>query len=70
MFDVTDRGAIERSRAEAQRLGLEAFFDAHKSKTGTVAVLNGATREPVSVMKGETRISRSSSMRPSSTWAI
>ena len=53
VLDVTDKEALARSRAEADRLGLRSFFDAYKSQTGTVAVLDGATREPVSVMKGE-----------------
>jgi thiol-disulfide isomerase/thioredoxin len=54
VFDVTDRAAVERSTEEADRLNLRSFFDAYKSKTGTVAVLHGVSREPVEVLKGET----------------
>ena len=57
VFDVTDKDAVARSRAEANRLGLGEFFEGHRSKTGTAAVLDGATREPVQVMKGETDVS-------------
>ena len=57
VLDVTDRDALGRSTQEADRLGIRGFFDRYKGKTGTVGVLNGATREPVKVMKGETDIS-------------
>jgi thiol-disulfide isomerase/thioredoxin len=53
VLDVTDKDAVAVSTAEADRLGMRGFFDAYKSKTGTVGVLDGATREPVRVMKGE-----------------
>jgi thiol-disulfide isomerase/thioredoxin len=53
VLDVTDRAAHERSRELATRLGLSGFFDAHKSKTGTVAVLDGRSGRPVQVFKGE-----------------
>ncbi len=53
VLDVTDREAVSASQAEADRLGIRAFFDKYKGKTGTVGVLNGATRETVSVLKGE-----------------
>ena len=53
VFDVTDKGTLARATTEADRLRLRAFFDQYKSKTGTVGVLHGATREPVSVFKGE-----------------
>lgn len=53
VLDVTDREAIERSATEADRLRIRAFFEAHKSKTGTVGVLHGATRRPVRILRGE-----------------
>ena len=53
VFDVTDKATLDRSRAEANRLGLTEFFDSYKSKTGTIAVIDGSTHEPVSVMRGE-----------------
>lgn len=52
VLDVSDRDAVARSSAEADRLGIRAFFDEYKGKTGTVGVLT-ASGEPVSVMKGE-----------------
>jgi thiol-disulfide isomerase/thioredoxin len=58
VLDVTDRESVKRSTAEADRLGIRAFFDANKSKTGTVGVLDGATREPVVVLKGETDVAK------------
>jgi len=57
VLDVTDREAVARSREEANRLGIGEFFEGNLSKTGTAAVLHGATREPVKVMKGETEVS-------------
>jgi thiol-disulfide isomerase/thioredoxin len=53
VLDVTDRETLARASTEADRLRLRAFFDQYKAKTGTVGVLHGATREPVSVFKGE-----------------
>ena len=53
VLDVTDKQALARSQAEAKRLGIVAFFDRYKSTTGTVGILDGTSREPVSVMKGE-----------------
>ena len=57
LLDVTDRDAVARSRATAERLGLVEFFDAHKSKTGVIAVLD-ASRQPVAVWKGETELAK------------
>lgn len=57
VLDVTDREAVVRSREEANRLGIGEFFEGNLSKTGTAAVLDGATRAPVKVMKGETDVS-------------
>jgi hypothetical protein len=39
--------------AVAIPLGLGEFFDAHKSKTGTIAVIDAATLEPVALFEGE-----------------
>ena len=43
---------LARSTAEADRLGIRAFFDSYKSKTGTVGVID-ANGKTVSVLKGE-----------------
>lgn len=53
LFDVSDRDAIERSSEEAARLGLGQFFDSHKGRTGTIAVLGAGTGEPLAVFQGE-----------------
>ena len=49
VLDVTDRETVAASSAEAKRLGLDAFFSQYKSSTGTIAVLDPETREPVEV---------------------
>ena len=51
-LDVTDRPTLERSREQADRLGIRGFFDANQSKTGTVAVLDARGRV-VAVSRGE-----------------
>jgi len=58
VLDVTDRARLAAARAQAERLGLSTFFEAHKSKTGTVAVLRGDDRAPVEVLKGVTDAAR------------
>lgn len=62
-FDVTDRARFERSRSEAQRLGLDDFFATHKGSTGVIAVLDGRTREPLMIRRGGNRPSRSIAKR-------
>ena len=52
VLDVTDRDAVARSAAEADRLGIRAFFDRYKGRTGTVGILD-AGGNPVAVLKGE-----------------
>lgn len=53
VFDVTDRDSVAAARAEADRLGLRAVFDAHKSRTGTIAIVDGKSGEVVEAFKGE-----------------
>ena len=52
VFDVTDRAALQKSEAEAKRLGLTTVLNEHKSSTGTIAVV-AADGETVSVFRGE-----------------
>ncbi len=52
VLDVTDKAAVVRSAAEADRLGIREFFDSYKSKTGSVGVID-ACGNTVSVMRGE-----------------
>ena len=58
VLDVTDRAKLDRAQAEADQLGIEAFFAAYKAKTGTIGILDGKTGEPLAVMKGETNVAR------------
>ncbi len=53
ILDVTDRKATSRSQQMAESLGIVAIFDQYKSKTGTIAVVDGSTLQPVEVLKGE-----------------
>ncbi len=54
ILDVTDKPALEAAQAEADRLGIAAFFAEYKARTGTVAVLRGDDRSKVAAMKGVT----------------
>jgi thiol-disulfide isomerase/thioredoxin len=54
VLDVTDKATTAAARAEAERLGVTGFFDEYKSRTGTVGVLRGDSREVVQVIKGAT----------------
>ena len=58
LLDVTDREAVDDSTREAARLGLGPFFDSHKGQTGTIALLDGTTRESLAVFRGEMDIAR------------
>jgi thiol-disulfide isomerase/thioredoxin len=57
-LDVSDRAAVERSTAEAERLGLSEFFREHRAATGTIGVIDGRTRQPIAVMRGENDLSK------------
>ena len=52
VLDFTTSAATEASRAEATRLGLQKFFDEYGGATGTVAVLDGRTREVTASIDG------------------
>jgi thiol-disulfide isomerase/thioredoxin len=56
VLDVTDKDALAKSTAEAERLGISDFFESNKSRTGTVGII--ARGETVRVMKGETDVAR------------
>jgi thiol-disulfide isomerase/thioredoxin len=57
-LDVTDRVAFQESKLEAERLGISEFFQEFRSKTGTIAVLDCRTREPVAKLTGERSLAR------------
>ena len=52
VFDFTNKATTDRSRAEAKRLGLEKFFDDNAGATGTIAVLDGRTKEEAASIHG------------------
>jgi thiol-disulfide isomerase/thioredoxin len=52
-FDVSDRVAYAESEATAEQLGIGAFFLEYRKRTGTIAVLDCSTLEPVEVLSGE-----------------
>ncbi len=58
ILDVTDQKATEQSRQTAQELGIDAIFEMYRSKTGTVAVVDGSTLQTVEVLKGEFDVAR------------
>lgn len=45
VFNVTNNATTEASRAEAKRLGLVEFFEAHAGEVGSVFVLDGVSKE-------------------------
>ena len=57
-LDVSDRVAFNESKVEAERLGISDFFQKFRSKTGTIAVLDCRTREPVAKLTGERSLAR------------
>ncbi len=57
-LDVTDRGSFEASAAQAEELGIGDFFNEYSRQTGTVAVIDCKTLEPVSILRGERDLSK------------
>lgn len=52
VFDFTNSTTTDVSRAQATRLGLEKFFDENAGTTGTIAVLDGRTKEETASIHG------------------
>ena len=52
-LDVSDRVAYMESQATAERLDISEFFQEYRSRTGTIAVLNCKSHEPVVIMSAE-----------------
>jgi thiol-disulfide isomerase/thioredoxin len=52
VFDFTNQTTTEASKIEAHRLGLDQFFDENVGWTGTIAVLNGQTKNVISTING------------------
>ena len=57
-LDVTDRAATEASRATAEELGIADFFSEYRRQTGTVAVIDCETLQPVSILRAERDLSK------------
>ena len=55
VFDFTNEATTDQSRAEAKRLGLERFFDDNAGTTGTIAVVDGRTKEETTSIHGVRR---------------
>jgi thiol-disulfide isomerase/thioredoxin len=53
VFDVSDRIAYQESQERANELGLTEFFENNRSKTGTIAILDCRSRDPVAILNGE-----------------
>ena len=52
VFDFTSSATTDASRAEAERLGLTTFLDEYGYATGTIAVLDGRTKEVFAWING------------------
>jgi hypothetical protein len=53
VFDFTSESTTRASEARARQLGLSAVFDDYVGVTGTILVLNGASREVIEDLHGE-----------------
>jgi thiol-disulfide isomerase/thioredoxin len=52
VFDSTNDAAVERSKAEAERLGLGEFLRGYSGATGMVVVLDGRTKNVTAELAG------------------
>ncbi len=57
-LDVTDRGSYNASMARAEELGIGDFFMEYRGQTGTVAVIDRKTLEPVSILRAERNLAK------------
>ena len=53
VFDFTSEATTRATEAEAKRLGLSAVFDEYAGVTGTILVLNGASKDVIGDLHGE-----------------
>jgi thiol-disulfide isomerase/thioredoxin len=51
VLDVTDKAKVKETQAQAEKLGLGKFLEANKSKTSTVAIVDPATGNILTVFK-------------------
>jgi thiol-disulfide isomerase/thioredoxin len=52
VFDFTNEASTRASEAEANRLGLGAFFAEYAGMSGAIAVIDGASRETLALVTG------------------
>jgi thiol-disulfide isomerase/thioredoxin len=52
VLDFTNEANSDASRAEAQRLGLDRFFEEYGGVTGTIVVLEGRTKDVTASING------------------
>ncbi len=62
VFNVTDSKTTKASMKMAQELGLTSFFNANKSKTSTVAIINPATGKIMQQFQNNAEITEYSSV--------
>ena len=53
VLDVTDETRLQAAQATAKELGLESFFVANRSRTGTVAIFKPGSATPAKLLYGE-----------------
>jgi hypothetical protein len=51
VLDVTDKAKVQETQAQAEKLGLGKFLEDNKSKTSTVAIVDPATGNILTVFK-------------------
>ncbi|MBW4478493.1 MAG: thioredoxin family protein [Tolypothrix brevis GSE-NOS-MK-07-07A] len=51
VLDVTDKAKVQETQAQAEKLGLGKFLEANKSKTSTVAIVDPATGNILTMFK-------------------
>ena len=56
VFDVSDRGSTASAENRAKQLGLNSYFQAHKSQTALVAIINPATGEVIQEFRSNANI--------------
>lgn len=58
VLDVTNEERFQDTVRIARYMGLGDFLEKHMEDTGTIAILHGATREPLATFHGERDLAR------------
>ena len=56
VLDVSDQSTTAEAKTTAEQLGLSEFLEAHKSKTGTVTIIDPATGDIIAQYKNNTNM--------------